>query len=319
MPGHSNHTFSIIIPIYRNAENIASLRRELDFLAGKFSPNLELIFVNDGTPDSSVQLIRTLFSDFSGRVRLIHHSRNFGAFNAIRTGLASSSGKYIAVLAADLQEPITLIEDFFLALSKKNVDIVVGTRQSRGDSPLTKFLSGMYWSIYRKLVNKEIPKGGVDVFAITHRFRDQLLLLGESRSSLIAQLFWLGFRRIEIPYERKKRESGTSSWTVAKKIDYMLDSIFAFTDLPIRIILLSGVLGIGLSFVLGTLVLYGRVSGTIESPGFATTLITILFFGSLNLLGLGLVGNYAWRSFENSKVRPHSLTMFEEEITHDNK
>ena len=154
-----------------------------------------------------------------------------------------------------------------------------------------------------------MPAGGVDVFACNRVFRDALLALEESRSSLIAQIFWLGFRRAEVSYVRQERQHGSSAWSWQKKISYMADSVFAFTDLPIRALLLTGSVGVLVATALGALALAGKVLDLIAVPGYAMTMLAILFFGALNLLSLGIVGSYAWRAYENTKGRPQALVL----------
>jgi hypothetical protein len=149
-----------------------------------------------------------------------------------------------------------------------------------------------------------MPEGGVDIFGCNRAFRDELLKLEESRSSLIALIFWLGFRRKLVEYERRERLEGKSAWTFQKKFNYMLDSVFAFTDLPIRLLMKVGALGMMIATIFGFVILIGRLGGWIAAPGYAPLMLVILFFGALNLFGLGLVGTYAWRGYENSKQRP---------------
>jgi hypothetical protein len=160
-----------------------------------------------------------------------------------------------------------------------------------------------------------MPKGGVDVFGCNRQFRDQLLQLEESRSSLIGLIFWLGFRRKLVGYERQLRQEGKSAWTLSKKVDYMMDSIFAFTDYPIRILIRIGAIGSMLSALFGIIILIARLSGAIEVPGYAATMIAVLFLGALNLFALGMVGTYAWRGYENTKQRPLAVVA----IKHINK
>jgi hypothetical protein len=181
---------------------------------------------------------------------------------------------------------------------------VIGTRTGRDDPLLARLASKIFWGMYRRLVVHDMPEGGVDVFGCNLAFRDQLLKLEESRSSLIALIFWLGFRRKLVSYKRLQRREGKSSWTLRKKIEYMMDSIFAFTDYPITWLIRIGVIGCMLSVVLGTSILIGHLIGSIKVPGYAATMLVVLFFGALNLLALGLVGTYTWRVYENSKRRP---------------
>jgi hypothetical protein len=207
-------------------------------------------------------------------------------------------------MAADLQEPPELLLGFFRALDADECDIAVGTRIGRGDPWASRLASSLFWGLYRRLVVKQMPEGGVDVFGCNRQFRDHLLQLEESRSSLVALIFWLGFRRKFVAYERLSRAEGRSAWTLGKKVDYMMDSIFAFTNYPIRVLMVLGGLGTAFSTLLGVVVIAAYLAGAIEVPGYAATMLTILFLGAVNLLGLGLVGAYAWRGYENSKRRP---------------
>lgn len=269
---------------------------------------MEAVFVVDGSPDQSFELLRAALDRLSFPAQLLAHSRNFGSFPAIRTGLAAARGDYFGVMAADLQEPPELLISFFKALALDECDVAIGTRMGRNDPYASRLASGIFWGLYRRLVVRDMPEGGVDVFGCNQVFRDQLLKLEESRSSLIALIFWLGFRRKLVSYERLERQEGKSSWTFSKKVEYMMDSIFAFTDYPIRLLIRIGVVGCMLSLVLGALVFVAHLSGRIAVPGYAATMLVVLFFGMLNLLGLGLVGTYAWRGYENSKIRPLAVT-----------
>lgn len=300
--------YSTIIPVYKNEDSIPRLFEALEELSKSLDHVMEVVFVVDGSPDQSFEGIKRLMESSSFPVQLIGHSRNFGAFPAIRTGLTAAEGKYFGVIAADLQEPPALIKGFFESLEANECDIAIGRRESRKDAKLDSFFSNTFWWAYRKFIVPEMPPGGVDVFGCNQAFRDELLNLEEAHSSLISLIFWLGFRRKEIPYKRIERQEGKSSWTFAKKFEYMSDSIFAFTNLPVKLLIRVGALGLLGCFGLSAYILFGRLSGAIDVSGYSTIMIVILGLGSLNLLGLGVVGSYAWRTFENSKSRPLSVT-----------
>jgi glycosyltransferase involved in cell wall biosynthesis len=296
--------FSIVIPVYKNEASIHRLLDALLSMSRQLNGEMEAVFVVDGSPDQSFELLCAALDQLEFPAQLLVHSRNFGSFPAIRTGLAAARGDYFGVMAADLQEPPELLIAFFTALALDECDVAIGTRTARSDPYVSRLASWLFWGLYRRLVVHDMPEGGVDVFGCNRIFRDQLLKLEESRSSLIALIFWLGFRRKLVSYERLERQEGKSSWTFGKKVDYMMDSIFAFTDYPIRLLIRIGVVGCMLSVALGMLVFAGHLSGQIAVPGYAATMLVVLFFGMLNLLGLGLVGTYAWRGYENSKIRP---------------
>jgi len=195
-----------------------------------------------------------------------------------------------------------LIED-------NSTDVVVGVREGRNDPLFSRLAAGLFWGLYRRYIVPEIPPGGVDVFACSLAFRDALLRLEERHSSLIAQIFWLGYKRQLITYTRQERQHGTSAWTLRKKVNYLMDSVFAFTDLPIRLLTRVGGGTAVLAALFGILVILSKLIGEITVPGYAVTILSIVFFGSINLFGLGIVGSYAWRTYENTKQRPLNVVL----------
>ncbi len=300
---------TLVIPVYRNEASLPDLLDAVEGLAGRVAGGMETVFVVDGSPDRSYEILRAELPRRALRAKLILLSRNFGSFAAIRAGLARGDGGRFAVMAADLQEPPELVERMDAALRHGDVDVVVGVRESRDDPWTSRVPAQLFWGLYRRYVVPEMPPGGVDVFACTRDFRDTLLRMQESHSSLVAQVFWLGYRRANLPYVRSAREYGKSAWTFRKKVNYLMDSVFAFTDLPIRLLIRGGLLGATFAGLFGIAVVIGKLVGAIPVPGYAMTAILIIFFGALNLLGLGIVGSYAWRAYENSKARPLAVEL----------
>ncbi|MEN8181265.1 MAG: glycosyltransferase family 2 protein [Myxococcota bacterium] len=312
MPGRAREgssLYSLIVPVYRNQDSIPDLLEVLRGLHRELEGRLEVVLVVDGSPDASASLLREQLPKSGLRSRLLLLSRNFGSFPAIRAGLAAAEGPYFAVMAADLQEPPELMVTFFRALESEPVEVVVGTRSTRGDPMLSRWASRVFWRLYRRLVQSEVPPGGVDVFGCTRTVRDHLLGLEEANTTLVGLLFWLGFPRKLVPYDRRPRLHGRSAWTWNGRLRYLTDSIFAFSDLPIRLLILAGVLGLVISITFAIVVLILRLSGLIPVPGYSGTVLTITFFAALNSLGLGILGSYLWRAFENTKGRPESVVM----------
>ncbi|KIP94857.1 glycosyltransferase family 2 protein [Pseudomonas sp. HN2] len=299
--------YSVIVPVYKNADSIPRLIQALTDMNTTLENQLEVVFVVDGSPDDSFLLLKQALGAMSFSAQLLAHSRNFGSFPAIRTGLMAAKGDYFGVMAADLQEPPELLINFFRSLANDECDVAIGTRNARQDPFSSRMASSIFWGLYRRLVVHDMPPGGVDIFGCNKAFREQLLQLNESRSSLIALIFWLGFRRKFIEYERQTRLEGKSAWTFKKKLEYMMDSVFAFTDYPIRLLTRMGAMGSLISLFIGFMVIIAKLSGAIEVPGYAATMLVVLLLGTLNLLGLGLVGTYAWRAYENSKQRPLAI------------
>ncbi|MEQ1533676.1 MAG: glycosyltransferase, partial [Sideroxydans sp.] len=228
-----------------------SLLTAIEGLYQKLSGEMEAVFVVDGSPDRCYEILRTVLPEQLFPSTLILLSRNFGSFPAIRVGLQLGSGSRFAVMAADLQEPPELVLQMDAALRTDSIDVVVGVRDGREDPLFNRIPAQMFWWFYRRYVVPDIPSGGVDVFACNRQFRDTLLHLDERHSSLIAQIFWLGFRRKSISYVRQERLHGKSAWTLHKKINYLMDSIFSFTDLPIRLLVRVGAGGVVLAGLLG--------------------------------------------------------------------
>lgn len=298
---------SIIIPVYRNEENIPDLLPVLGQLTQSLEGITEVVFVVDGSPDRSGDKLRAGLESCAFPARLLFHSRNFGSFAAIRTGLVHARGEHFAAMAADLQEPPELIVDFFRALDRDEADVVFGHRAERNDSRSSMFLSNLFWGFYRRFVVPDVPSGGVDIFACNRKVRDALLSIEESNSSLVAQLFWVGFRRKFASYSRRAREKGKSAWSFKRRFNYMLDSIFSYSDLPVMVLLWTGILGIVFSLLLSLLILTAKLLGFIEVAGYTPVMLTILIMGSITLFSQGLMGCYLWRTLENTKHRPLSL------------
>lgn len=305
---------TLVIPVYRNEGSLPELLDAVEKLNTGLNGDFEAVFVVDGSPDRCYEILRDSLPTRPFRARLALLSRNFGSFAAIRAGLGMGQGERFAVMAADLQEPPELVLDMNRVLSADEADVVVAVREGRNDPLLSRLPADIFWTLYRRFVVPEVPAGGVDVFACNRVFRNQLLQLEERHSSLIAQIFWLGYRRSYISYIRQERKHGKSAWTLRKKINYLMDSVFAFTDLPIRLLIRGGGTAALLLGLFGFFVLIFRVFGLIEVPGYTATILVIVFFGSLNLFSLGIIGSYAWRTYENTKARPLHVILREHEF-----
>jgi glycosyltransferase involved in cell wall biosynthesis len=301
--------FSLVIPVYRNCGSIPDLITAIERIAASQNGLFEAIFVVDGSPDDSYTLLQARLPQARFTSRLLALSRNFGSFAAIREGLKIAKGDYIAVMAADLQEPPELVTTFFDVLGRGEAQVVFGQRIGRDDPFGIRITSGVFWWLYRRLAQAEMPEGGVDVFAIHRIVRDALLKLESNKTSLVGQLVWLGFKRLNVPYIRRRRNHGKSAWTLRKKINYFLDSLFAFTDLPIRVFINLGLVGMILCLMAGAAIFVVRLLGRIAVPGYTPLALLILFFAALNLFGLGIVGQYASRAFEVAKQRPGAVVM----------
>ena len=298
---------SLIIPVYRNEANLDRLLAELVTLASRIAGEFEVVFVVDGSPDRCLQILREKLPSLPLRTQLLSLSRNFGSFAAIAAGLESARGASMAVMAADLQEPPELVLQFFEVLDAGRADIVFGVRGRRSDPWLSEIASTLFWFLYRKLVIKDLPRGGVDIFGCTREVSEHLLQLQGVDSNLIALLFWLGYRRECIVYDRRPRLEGRSAWTLRKKLRYCLDSIFNFTDLPIQLLLYAGAIALVLAVAASILVIVAKLRGDIQVPGYTPIVLATLFFGALTSLGFGIVGQYLWLGLQTGRRRPNYI------------
>jgi glycosyltransferase involved in cell wall biosynthesis len=303
---------SVVIPVYRSEANLERLLAELERMAGICDMPLEAIFVVDGSPDRSFDILRQRLPDAAFASRLSSLSRNFGAFSAVRCGLGLASGDYVTVLPADLQEPPELALEFLDVLRTGKADIACGTRATRNDPWLDKFTSRVFWNAYRRFVLPELPPGGIHAFGCTRAVRDRLIELREPTTNLIALLFWLGYRRVYVPYDRQARQHGRSAWTLARKLRYGFDSVFSFTDLPIRLLLSVGLVGTVTALVFGLGLVTARLTGRIEVPGYTAVALVVTFFGSITSLGMGILGQYLWLVLRTTRGRPDYLVDYSE-------
>jgi len=315
----STPSLSVVVPVYNNQSTLPKLVAQLDALHKRLAVPVEAVFVIDGSPDQSLEVLRDLLPHAEVSSRLLVHARNFGAFAAIRTGLSGARGDFVSVLAADLQEPPELVADFLEILACGEADVVVGARKSRAADPrAVRFTSAVFWWLYRRIVNREIPKGGADVFACTRDVRDVLLTLDERHSSLIALLFWVGFRRAVVSYDREARgDDLPSGWTLRRRLRYMADSAFSFSDLPIKVLMWVGGFASLLLVAVATVVLLSQILGFISVPGYTPLMLLNAAGFTVTLFAVGVVGAYTWRAFENTKQRPSSIVMSREDFAGD--
>jgi glycosyltransferase involved in cell wall biosynthesis len=295
---------SLVIPVYRNEENLPRLFTELEAFAAAFPDPIEVVFVVDGSPDRSLAVLRERLPGWPVPSQLVELSRNFGSFAAIAAGMRAARGEYMAALSADLQEPLSLTREFHRLMAAGEADVVFGHRTGRADARSSSLMSDLFWRLYRRFVVPDMPRGGVDMFGCTRQVRDVFTGMKEVNTNLIALLLWLGFPRAFVPYERQARLEGRSAWTFSRKVRYAIDSVFAFTDLPIRALLVMGVAGTAIAVVAGVTVFVGWATGHVPVLGYTPLMLVITFFGGLTALGLGITGQYLWLTLQNSRGRP---------------
>lgn len=295
---------SLVIPVYKNEDSLLALLDEIRPVAAQCADGLEVVFVVDGSPDGSAALLRRALPSCGMPAMLVELSRNFGSFAAIAAGLAHGAGERFAVIAADLQEPPDLVAAFDRILREGSADVVLGSRERRADPWLSRVTAETFWALYRRFVVPDMPRGGVDVFGCTRQVRDRLIALKEANTSLVALLLWVGFRRVSVPYDRRARKHGRSAWTFGRKLRYAIDSVFNFTDIPIKLLLVLGTAATLLAAAASVTVVVARLMGLIPVLGYTPLMLAVSGFGGLTALGLGIVGQYVWLSLQNARERP---------------
>ena len=246
--------YSVVVPIYGNRDSLAALVERLVALNDSRGGGLEGVFVVDGSPDDSLEVLREILATSPLEAQVLSHSRNFGSAAAVRSGMAVARGDFVAVMAADLQEPPEVVDSFFNLLAANECDIALGQRLGRDDPATSAAMANLYWKFYQRFINSEIPTGGVDIFGCTREIATRIVSFPETHTSLIALLYWLGYRRRYVPYRRQARHSGKSGWTFRRKLRQFFDSIYAFTDLPIILLQVIGFVGTFFSLFIGLMV-----------------------------------------------------------------
>ena len=199
-----NYNYSLVIPVFRNEKNITELFERINEMHQEFKENnksIEFILVLDGTPDNSLLVIRDNLKHTRASIKVINLWKNLGSAQAIRVGFMKSSGEYIAVMAADLQEPSSLFKEMYKEIENQNIEIVLGVRKSRKDPLVSRTFSSLYWRLWSKALGASIPAGGADVFCITTQARDYLLSKNQNSTALIASLIDLKMPTTQVFYE----------------------------------------------------------------------------------------------------------------------
>ena len=293
---------SIIIPVYFNEMNLHDLYDDLKSKVLDKLEAYELVFVDDGSQDSSYAILKEIQA-LDSNVMLVKLSRNFGSHSAILAGLIHSTGDCAVMKAADLQEPSTMILEMYEKWLQGN-NVVLAIRKDRQEPWVQKTISNLYYKVMRKIALKSMPDGGFDCFLIDRKVIKVLELMDEKNSTLMGQILWAGFKTDKIYYTRLQREKGKSRWTLSKKIKLFVDSILAFSYFPIRFISTMGILTFFGTIIWLLYILYAKFFIGIEVEGWTTLMITNLFFYGLILLTLGIIGEYLWRAFDAARQRP---------------
>lgn len=294
---------SVIIPVHNEQENIPALCVRLTAVTKEASScDFEFIFVDDCSQDRSFDILKEL-SARDRRVKLLKFSKNFGSHIACVAGLSHASGDAAVVMSADMQEPPELIPQL-VNKWKEHYGIVWAVREERAESYLKVLFAKVYYRLMKNIALREFPLQGSDMFLIDRKVIDVVTASKEKNTSLFGLICWSGFKQVSIPYKREMRKAGKSKWTISKQIKLAVDSFVSFSYLPIR---LSSCLGFliscaGFLYALFIIVRYFFYKG--EVAGWSSLMVALLIVSGIQLLILGILGEYLWRSLEESRKRP---------------
>ncbi|MDO5081160.1 glycosyltransferase family 2 protein [Buchananella hordeovulneris] len=296
---------SLVVPCHNEEEALPTLHREIVDVMAQTDLRWELLLIDDGSRDQTAARIAELAAT-DARVRGVGFSRNFGKEAAMLAGLRYARGEAVVIMDADLQHPPALVPQLVARLHRGDVDQVVARRTRAGDSWARTKLAGVYYRWVNRLVDDVELENGTGDFRILSRRAVNVLTQMDERSRFSKGLFsWIGFPTAAIDYDNRLRDTGKSSWTMRSLLNYGLDGILSFNTKPLRVAAVTGLAAVALA-VLYVLFLIGdwAING-VAVPGYITLIAAIVGFSGLQLLALGLIGEYVGRIYQEVKARPH--------------
>ncbi len=294
---------SVIIPVYNEEDNIQMLHERLYQVMQQMGISFELIFINDGSRDRSIELVRALAAKHD-YVKYVDFSRNFGHQIAVTAGLDKANGQAIVIIDADLQDPPELIEEMYKKM-KEGYEVVYAKRKSRvGESWLKLWTAKTFYRILSKITSISIPVDTGDFRIVDRKIVDVLREMPEKNKYLRGQISWIGFNQTYVEYERQQRNAGETGYTYRKMLRFALDGITAFSDFPLKIVTYFGFIVSAFAFLVMLYALYSRFILQDYQPGWTSLMICILFIGGIQMIAIGIIGEYLSRMNNNIRNRP---------------
>lgn len=295
---------SVIIPVFNESENLRLLHQRLTATVSQLSTQYEFVFVNDGSRDASMQILRELAAEDSAHVRFIDFSRNFGHQIAVQAGLDLCLGEAVVVIDSDLQDPPEVIADLYAHL-QTGYDVVYAKRRVRsGESWFKKTTARMFYRILASITSVDIPLDTGDFRIMRRNIVDVLKRMPEQNKYLRGQIAWAGFRQTFVEYDRHARNAGETGYPLSKMLRFAFDGITAFSDVPLRMVTWAGFGVSGIAFIIMCYALISRFWIKDYAPGWTSMLLSVMFIGGIQLVGIGIIGEYISRMNKNIQNRP---------------
>jgi dolichol-phosphate mannosyltransferase len=300
-----NIELSVIVPLFNEEQNIGALNERIITVLASMSISNEVIYINDGSKDKTLPLVIGLTHQFPN-IKYIDFSRNFGHQQAISAGIQFAKGKYLVIMDGDGQDPPELIPELYNK-AVSGFEVVYAKRKKRqGEGLLKKFTAKLFYRILAKITNIEIPVDTGDFRIIHQKVQRILNQMPEQHKYIRGQIAWIGFNQTFIEYDREERMSGQTKFTYRKMVGFAIDGISGFSTWPLKVATISGFIVSFISFLLIIYSLYQKFFGETEK-GWTSLNISVLFIGGIQLIGIGILGEYLGRVSENVKNRPHYI------------
>jgi len=297
---------SIVTPAFNETSNLPLLYQRLRKTLDGLDLRWEWVVVDDHSSDNTFEVLANLARG-DDRIRAFRFARNFGSHTATRCGLHYAQGSCAVIMASDLQDPPELLPQFLAKWSSGAQIVWAARKQRKGEGLTTVGFSRLYYALMRHVVGmKEMPATGADFFLIDRAIMDALGAFNESNVSTVALITWMGFRQDTITYDKEARVHGRSGWSLEKKLKLAVDSITSFTYLPIRFMSYLGLVVALLGFLYAIVVVANALARN-PVQGWSSLIVVVLLVGGIQMLMMGVLGEYLWRALDESRQRPRYL------------
>jgi glycosyltransferase involved in cell wall biosynthesis len=309
--GDATPEISVIIPVYYEADNLDPLCARLIPVLETHATSWEIIFVNDGSLDETLSRLRKL-NQREPRIKALSLSRNFGKEIALAAGLDHSHGKAVILMDADLQHPPEMIE-VFITKWREGFKMVYGQRTDRsGESALKKGFARLFYRLFKAFGETPLPEGAGDFRLIDRQGVEALKAMGEHSRFTKGLYAWIGFSSIGVPYTVEDRLHGTSKWSFRKLSRFAFDGLTSFSTMPLKLSIYVGIMISGIALCTALYFIASTLLWGSDVPGYPSLMVSIMFFSGIQLIFLGVIGEYIGRIFAEVKARP--LYLVEEVI-----
>jgi len=299
---------SIIIPCYYNELNIPETSAQLLENERNFPSDVqfEYVMVDDGSKDLTFFELEKFKSLSPEKVRLVRLATNVGSYNAIVAGMSVATGDVNVVITADLQDPVELMPKMYEHWLK-GFKLVIANRLEREESFSKSFFSKSFQFLMKKFALSNLPDGGFDYVLFDKMICKKVVEMDEKNTNSLYLMLWLGFEYVNIPYVRRERKLGKSRWTLKKKIKLFIDSFISFSFFPIRAISVSGFVLGAAALAYAVVVILSRITGKVHVEGWTAMMVVFLFVSSFQMIAMGILGEYVWRTLDASRNRPNYI------------